>query len=614
MRGSIKNTSFHKKNLCILFAGLITLSVTSQFTSKAFANSPNEITVTYPYYGFVEDPDHPWTTAYDALDETDTINYSDDYFSEPSPGDHPKLRAVSYALALAGYENQADGYPADPSSPNPKLYDLLNQLGFSDYQSWDISSEEDGHSMGTTIAHKKLASGQELVVVAPRNYNYLTEWLSNFNVGTSGDHAGFSESASFIVDRFNQYVASHNLSNYKTWAVGYSRGGAVIDLFAKTINDNLASYQMSADDFYVYTFGAPKASATTTSYANIHDVKDGNDLLLGYVFPELWGFHNTGAYEEIHPADLNITTAMVNIAELANPATALNILSDNEGLTKDVTTVNGRDFMDSWVKFVNDNGLTREYFDSKVKAPLSAIMKLYQSRTLDHQSEFTEFLTDSDKGLPYMIAINAFRDLLAGGYGSNLEEALANFPTYQELVAIIKGTATDADVDDLATRLANYVGQYSDYKTVYDGAPPIEEEELDIIKANLPLLVKALAPIIIADAQYTQATYGENYSLYYTYSLVSNAKNLVIGHIPESIMPILKDLIPEEEEEENTPIKVPDSGANTQIQSTNTSSHHISSSPISTFGQIIIASLFGSILFIVRLGCIKNEQKSESSH
>ena len=603
MRGFIKNTNFHKKFLCVLFTGLITIGASNPFVSSAFANSPNEITVTYPYYGFVEDPDHPWATVYDALDETDTINYSDDYFSEPSPGDHPKLRAVSYALALAGYENQADGYPVDPSSPNPKLYDLLNQLGFSDYQSWDVSSEKDGHSMGTTIAHKTLPSGQELIVVAPRNYNYLTEWLSNFNVGTSGDHAGFAESASLIVDRFNQYVASHNLSNYKTWAVGYSRGGAVIDLFAKTINDNLVSYQMSADDFYVYTFGAPKASTTATSYANIHDVKDGNDLLLGYVFPELWGFHNTGTYEEIHPADLNITTAMVNIAELADPATAFNVLSDNEGLTKDVTTVNGRDFMDSWVKFVNDNDLTREYFDSEVKAPLSAIMKLYQSRTLDRQSEFTDFLTDSDKGLPNRVAGNAFQDLMSCE-GTSIEELLSNFPTYNEIVAILRGTATDADVDDLTIRLTGYMGEYSDYEAIYGGTPPITEEEFEIIKTNLPLLVKALAPIIIADAQYTQATYGEKYSLYYTYSLVSNAQNLVIGHIPESIMPILKSLIPEED----TPIKVPDSGANTQIQSTNASSHHISSSPISTFGQIIIASLFGSILFIVRLGCIKNEQ------
>ena len=560
---------------------------------KAFATESEEITVTYPYYAFVEDENDPWETVYDALDSTGTINYSDDYFSVPSPGNHSRLRAVSYALALAGYENQADGYPSDPTKPNPKLYDLLDQLGFSDPESWDISSEEDGHSMGTTIAHKTLATGQELVVVAPRNYNYMTEWLSNFNVGTTGDHAGFSESANRIVTRFNEYVTKHHFTNYKTWAVGYSRGGAVIDLFGKAINANIKNYQMAPDDFYVYTFGAPRASTVATNYTNIHDVKDGNDLLLGYVFPELWGFYNTGTYEEIHPADLEITTSLVNITNLVNPATAINILSDNDGLTETVGPMNGRDFMDSWLEFVNENGLTREYFDSEIKAPLSAIMKIYQTRPLDRQTELTDFLKDTEKGLPYMVAINAFMDLMMGGYGADLEEALANFPTYQDLVKILKGTATDADVDDLTTRLTNYIGQYSDYEMMLGGeTPPISEDELTTIKTNLPLLVKALAPLLIADAKYTQDTYGESYSLYYTYSLVSNAENLVIGHIPESIMPILKSLILPDEEIPEEDIPVPSSGVNTYSNQT-----EITTSYIGTISALIIASSF-IVMFI----------------
>ena len=575
----------------ILTAGLIAMGSSSLSMVNAFAASSDEITVTYPYYAFVEDENDPWETVYDALDATGTINYSDNYFAEPSPGDHPELRAVSYALALAGYENQADGYPSDPSKPNPKLYDLLSQLGFSDPKSWDISSEADGHSMGTTIAHKTLASGQELIVVAPRNYNYMTEWLSNFNVGTSGDHAGFSESAGRVVERFNQYISDHNFTNYKVWAVGYSRGGAVIDLFGKTINSNIANYDMAPDDFYVYTFGAPRASTVATDYTNIHDVKDGNDLLLGYVFPELWGFYNTGTYEEIHPADLNITTSVVNIADLADPARAINILSDNDGLTEDVASVNGRDYMDDWLEFVNNNGLTREYFDSEVKAPLSAIMKAYQMRTLDHQSELTDFIKDTDQGLAGMVAGNALMDLMTGGYGTDIESSLANFPVYQDLVKILKGTATDADVDELLEKLTSYMGNYNDYEAMFGEAPSITEDEFDIIKTNLPKLVKALAPLLIADAKYTQETFGEDYSLYYTYSLVKNAENLVIGHIPESIMPILKSLIPEDEED----IAVPNSGANTYIKQNETSVSYIE-----IISGIITASLIGAFIFIIR--------------
>ena len=533
--------SFKPRNLLIanLAAGLLISSLT---TNVAQAVAADEITVTYPYYGFVENPENPWISVYDALDETGVIKYSDTFFESASPGEHAKLRALSYALALAGYENQADGYPASPSAPNPKLYRMLEQMGFSDLRSWDISSEENGHSMGTTIGHKTLKTGQDLIVVAPRNYNYMTEWLSNFNVGTSSDHAGFSESAGLITDRFNQYISSHDFKNYKVWTVGYSRGGAVVDLFAKNINANISNYGMVPDDFYVYTFGAPRASLAETKYTNIHDVKDGNDLLLGYLFPGTWGFYNTGTYEEIHPADLSITTAMIDISNLVDSNKALGLLSSNEGITKEVKTINGKDFMDEWMQFVTTNGLTREYFNVEVKPSLSALMQLYQLRTLDKQGEFTNFFTDTDKGLAGMVAGNAFVDLISGGYGG-----LDEFPPYQDLVKIMKGTATDADISDFVSHLTEYIGEYTDYETRFSETPKVTENEFTVIKNNLPKLVKSLAPIIVADARYTQAKYGENYSLYYTYSLVSNAEALVTGHIPESIMPILKSLIQEDE-------------------------------------------------------------------
>ena len=530
----------------------------------------DSITVTYPYYGFVENPDHPWETVWDALDSTDTINYSDSYFSVPSPGDHPELRAVSYALALAGFENEADGYPSDSSISNPKLQHFLDQLGFGNYQKWDTKSDEDGHSMGTTIARKTLSDGQTLIVVAPRNYNYMAEWLSNFNVGASGDHAGFSESAGYIKERLDEYIYTNHLSDYKIWMVGYSRGGAVVDLVAKKINENILDYDMKADDFYVYTFGAPRASLTEPGYTNIHDVKDGNDLLLGYVFPELWGFYNTGIYEEIHPADLEIATSVINIAELADPNTAANILSNNDGLIEQVETMNGRDFMDAWIRFVTDNGLTREYFDAEIKEPLSAIMKLYQMRTLDKQGDFTGFISDTSKGLAGMVAGNAFYDLLANYAGD-----LASFPAYLDLVKVLKGTATDEDIDELIGILTDYMGQYSDYETKLGQAPSISETEFEILKENLPKLIKAISPFLIADATYTQNTFGENYSLYYTYTLIDNAENLVIGHIPESIMPILKSLIPTPNEEAEEDIKVPNSGSAFRVEQSATANFQL---------------------------------------
>ena len=157
------------------------------------------------------------------------------------------------------------------------------------------------------------------------------------------------------------------------------------------------------------------------------------------------------------------------------------------------------------------------------------------------------FIKDTGGGVAGKVATNAFADLMTGGYGNSLEEALANFPPYQDLVKILRGTALNTDVDDLLTYITNYMGEYTDYRDTNGEDPAVTEAEFAVIKENLPKLIKVLSPIIVADAKYTQETYGEDYSLYYTYTLVSNASKLVIGHIPESIMPILKSLIPEAE-------------------------------------------------------------------
>ena len=565
-----------KKSGLKIFGGVVALwLLTVPFLwQQTYAAEPETIRGMYPYYAFFEDPDHPWTSVWDALDATDSYEYSDQFFAEASPGIHERLRVMSYALALAGFENKADGYPYDDAEPaNPKLRKLLGELGFADYKAWDESSEDSGHSMGTSIAHKTIAyetdaggtEAKELIVVAPRNYNYMTEWLSNFNVGETGDHAGFSESAGLVLDRIDEYIGEHSLTNYKIWIVGYSRGGAVVDLVAKRLNENIASYDMTADDLYAYTFGAPRASATEPGYTNIHDVKDGNDLLLGYLFPEAWGLHNTGIYEEIHAPDLEIGTYAINTSDLADSSRVMNLLASNSGTITEFGTVNAKDFVDEWLEFIISHGLTREYFDTTIKPPLSQLMQIYQRRTLDKQSEFTGFISDtsSSSGLLYHIAMNAVGDMMSGKYeGSTLEEVLEHFPPYLDIVAILQGTATPTEVAELADYLKTYMGSYTDYGE----SPAVTEDEFLAVKSALPELLKAIGPLLVADAEHTVATKGANASLYYITTVVSNFTPLVYGHTPESIMPILKSYVvepeddPAEEAESLDELGVPNTG------------------------------------------------------
>ncbi len=540
--------------LCIFLSFSMTVGA-----SPTWALMKNEtITGEYPFYAFVEDEENPWGSVWEPLDATGEYKYSDDYFAIKSPGTHSALRTMSYALALAGFENTKDGYPNETGIVNPKMRKLLGELGFTDFQYWDEGSQEDGHSMGTSIAHKNITyetvygmESKELVVLAPRNYNYMTEWLSNFNVGEVGDHAGFSESASLVYERLKSYISERGLSNCKIWMVGYSRGGAVIDLVAKKVNENLDAFGISADDLYAYTFGAPRASVIETKYSNIHDVKDGNDLLLGYVFPEKWGFYNTGVYEEIHEADLMIPETIINVENLTDSSKIMNLIFDSSSMVVETGEINGKVFMDELLDFLVESGITREYFNERIKGPLSDIMKIYQTRELDKQSKFSDFITSQDGGVLGVVLMNFLMDLSTLP-GDSLEEKLPYYPLYQDLVKTVEGEATEDDIADLAGNLGRLMGTYNMYPD-----PPVDETEFETIRTALPELVKALGPVIVADAKYTREVYGDNFAFYHLSTLIKNATALVYGHIPESIMPILEGLT-----EEDWPVipKVPNTG------------------------------------------------------
>ena len=127
--------------------------------------------------------------------------------------------------------------------------------------------------------------------------------------------------------------------------------------------------------------------------------------------------------------------------------------------------------------------------------------------------------------------------------------------TYQYLVHVLEGTATDDEISALADKLKSYIGEYEQYEANLGVEPSVDATEFAVIKENIPKLVKAIGPLLVEDAKYTREVYGENASLYFGYTLVSNFNTLVYAHTPESIMPLLKEAIP------SVPIpKVPNTG------------------------------------------------------
>ena len=222
---------------------------------------------------------------------SDTYFYSDSYFKESSTLENAHLRTFAYSLTVSfnpTYRKETVNY---------NIEKIFNELKFNDTMYYDLDNFNK-NTIGTAIAHKKLNDKYELVSVVLRGAGYKDEWLSNLDLGKSGDAKGFDDASKLVLYRLKDYIDKNNIENYKLLVTGYSRSAAVASLVGIHINNNLDEYNIEADNLFVYSFESPKYSDSDKKYENIHNVINKNDLIT-YLYPESWGFKHSGVDEDI---------------------------------------------------------------------------------------------------------------------------------------------------------------------------------------------------------------------------------------------------------------------------------------------------------------------------
>ena len=159
-------------------------------------------------------------------------------------------------------------------------------------------------SIGYCFAHKQV-KGSDVICVVIRGEDYQLEWVNNFLVGQSGDHQGFSESASIVKEDLKDYLSTYSSSNVKLLITGYSRGGGVAN--------NLAHQILSSDNYlpenakmYTYTFEAPASvqMANGIDYPNVFNLVNSADIVC-YVPPIRFGLKRCGIDIELYSANLD---------------------------------------------------------------------------------------------------------------------------------------------------------------------------------------------------------------------------------------------------------------------------------------------------------------------
>ena len=249
--------------------------------------------------------------SYYDIETSGTFYYTDDYFKNPSTTYNEHLVAASANFSLAGAANSME----DVKDKYVNAKDFLSKTGFRNITpNEDYLKEPENNSMGSVCANKpiyiKNAGGTvnkyNLISIVTRGANYKLEWLSNFKMGNSGDHDGFTESTDVVYNHFTSFYNEHKDDfgdiPVKIWLVGYSRGAAIANMLGARLTDEASNFNTTKTDIYCITMGTPMGVSTSEhtnldSYTNIHNIVDEADII-PLLSPAGFGF---GRYGIDHP-------------------------------------------------------------------------------------------------------------------------------------------------------------------------------------------------------------------------------------------------------------------------------------------------------------------------
>lgn len=235
--------------------------------------------------------------------------YSDGYFATPATKYNSSLSTMSMSLAMSAFAINGTG------AQYASAQNLLKACGFDSVEvNGDFKSVPNVDTMGVIVGHKVITTNEgkvTLIALATRGAGYHNEWAGNFNVGQSGNHAGFNIAKNKAKMMLDAYVDKHGINGtVKLWVTGYSRGAATVNLLAGEITTSgkigtKKPISISKENIYAYCFEPPRGLDKTlcpeaATYTNIHNIVNPDDIV-----PEValaaWGFIRYGVDEAVIP-------------------------------------------------------------------------------------------------------------------------------------------------------------------------------------------------------------------------------------------------------------------------------------------------------------------------
>ncbi len=247
-------------------------------------------------------------------DYTAEYFYSDDYFMQGAAVYNPSLATMSLCLEMSAFGSNVGG-KTDYLYKYRNAEQLLSEIGFEDIRANDDYKDvPKPDTIGVIVAHKDIevrGSQKTVIALAIRGGGYEAEWGSNFQVGESGDHGGFSAASLKAHGFLEEYIEDHSedfQDDVAVWMTGFSRAAATANLLAGklTADGEIGGISLGAHNIYAYCFATPMGRLTTAAdqgtYTNIHNIVNPYDLVTK-VAPAYWSFGRYGVDEPVIPGD-----------------------------------------------------------------------------------------------------------------------------------------------------------------------------------------------------------------------------------------------------------------------------------------------------------------------
>ena len=408
-----------------------------------------------------------------------TYYYSDSYFNASGKEADPSLRTMSAALVFT--------ICGTSSTPEQTYSPILDNIGFTDIAAYDMDHTA-MDSMGVVLAHKRIG-GSDVVAVALRGDGYGVEMAANLIAGPEGDIKAFADAEALVESRVKAYLAEHGITSAKYWVVGYSRSGAVANLFGCALNRDPAAFCTTQDDIYVYTMDAPLSSADDTVYENIHNIIDRRDPVT-YVYPAAWSLYNNGVAEYIGSEDDLVTIKYFSVF--------------SESFAEDGGRVRAADFLTDFIDFLCSQ-VSRETYCEKLQTPVSQVAEIYFSLSMSGRDRLTAYFTQ---------------------VGEELQQDKNLLPI---LLAAFSDPTSETSVDSVTNLFIRYMDQVAD-----EVGQPLDDASYDTVKAAVRPAVEVLLPVVSKDFSsmydYQDGTAPEPSPLYHFMTFASAFPDLIQHH------------------------------------------------------------------------------------